>query len=258
MIEIQQALAGIPGFARAGVVQQLSDGPTNASLLLERKGERFVLRLDKPAARELGLNRENEQQVLTELTVAGLAPAPLYCNVSEGVLLRPYLPGRSWTEKDLKGKGSLRRLARLLRRLHAVTPTGIDFDPLGAARRYARQLATADAATVLAQAGQLAGELAHWQEAPVLCHNDPVCHNILEGKSLALIDWEYAAVGDRYFDLAVVLQHHRVDDELSRFFLDSYLGRKARADEWRHLTLQRNFYQCLLQLWNSRVVQDRT
>ena len=254
-MNVQQALAGIPGFTGARVVQQLSDGPTNASLLLERHGERFVLRLDKPAARELGLNRENEQRVLTALVTAGLAPAALYCNVSEGVLLRPYLPGRTWTEKDLNGKNSLSELARLLRRLHAVAPTGIRFDPHGAARRYARQLATTDAEAVVEQAGQLADELAHWPESAVLCHNDPVCHNILQGESLALIDWEYAAVGDRYFDLAVVLQHHGVDDVLSRYFLDSYLERSARADERQHLDQQRHFYRCLLQLWNQRVLR---
>jgi thiamine kinase-like enzyme len=257
-MDIEQTVAGIPGFAGASVVQHLSSGPTNSSLLLERNGEPFVLRLDKPAALELGLNRENEHQVLKELTVAGLVPAPVYHNVSEGVLLRPYLPGRTWTEQDLKGKDPLRRLTRVLRRLHAVTPSGIAFDPLGAARRYARQLGTGNSAGILMRAEQLAGELAHWPEPHVLCHNDPVCHNILEAESLALIDWEYAAVGDRYFDLAVVLQHHGVGDALSRYFLDSYLGRKAQADERRHLTQQRNFYQCLLQLWNSRVVRDRT
>ena len=26
-----------------------------------------------------------------------------------------------------------------------------------------------------------------------------------------LIDWEYAGIGDPFFDLAVVVQHHRVE-----------------------------------------------
>ena len=86
-----------------------------------------------------------------------------------------------------------------------------------------------------------------------MCHNDPVCHNILEGDSLALIDWEYSAVGDRYFDLAVVLQHHGMGDELAAFFVESYLGRIATQEEWRHLQQQRDFYQCLLVLWNGVV-----
>ena len=247
------ALAEIPGFAGASIVQQLSNGPTNASFLVERDGEKFVLRLDKPAARELGLDRENEDQVLRVLAEAELAPAPLYSKVSSGILLRPWLQGRTWTVEQLNENGNLRRLASVLRRVHAVAASGHLFDPLGAARRYARQLGTNHSAEILQRAEHLAGELAQWPEPPVLCHNDPVCHNILESEPLALIDWEYAALGDRYFDLAVVLQHHGVDVELSRNFLDSYLGRNARADEWRHLTQQRKFYQHLLQLWNQLV-----
>lgn len=247
---VEQALASIPGFSGASVARQLSGGPTNASYLLEHDGGRFVLRLDKPAAFDLGLNRKNEQQVLKALAAAGLAPAPIYCNVSSGILLRPYLQGRTWTERDLDNKASLRRLARLLRLVHAVTPVGMAFDPLGAARRYARQITAADAGDLLQRAGQLAGEISQWPEPPVLCHNDPVYHNILQGEALLLIDWEYAAVGDRYFDLAVVLQHHRVGDALSRYFLESYLDRDARAGEWQHLSRQRHFYRCLLELWN--------
>lgn len=253
MIGVDHALALIPGFDGSSVLQQLSNGPTNSSFLLERGGEKFVLRLDKPAARELGLDRENEAQVLTVLAEAGLAPLPVYYNLSNGILLRPFLEGRTWTVEHLNDKDTLARLARLLHQLHTVTPAGNLFDPLGAARRYARQSGPGKPDGIIERAEQLANELDGWPEAPVLCHNDPVCHNILEGASLVLIDWEYAAVGDRYFDLAVVLQHHEVDDVLSRCFLDSYLGRKARADEWRHLTQQRNFYQCLLQLWNQVV-----
>lgn len=253
MREVEQALSAIPGFAGATLLQQLSNGPTNSSFLLEQNGERFVLRLDKPAARELGLNRENEQEVLSHLATHGLAPAVIYCDVTEGVLLRPFLPGRAWTEQILNSKESLQRLARLLHRLHALAPVGAAFDPLGAARRYALHLATPDSATVLQKAERLADELAGWPEPSVLCHNDPVCHNLVEGESLSLIDWEYAAVGDRYFDLAVILQHHDIDDELSENFLDSYLGRKAQPGELRHLQKQRDFYQCLLLLWNQTV-----
>jgi thiamine kinase len=253
MIGVDQALDAIPGFGGSSVSQQLSNGPTNSSYLLEKGGEKFVLRLDKPAARELGLDRKNEEQVLGVLAEAGLAPLPVYYNVSSGVLLRPWLEGRTWTAEHMKDRNNLSRLARLLRQLHTVRPVGNVFDPLGAARHYARQLGPGKPAGIMERAEQLASELASWPEAPVLCHNDPVCHNILDGASLVLIDWEYSAAGDRYFDLAVALQHHDVDDALSRCFLENYLDRKARADEWRHLKQQRNFYQCLLQLWNQVV-----
>lgn len=253
MISLECALAEIPGLSGALRVRQLSNGPTNSSFLLDRSGEKFVIRLDKPAARELGLDRQNEEQVLTSLAAEGLAPLPEYCDLARGVLLRRYLPGDTWTKENLHDRDCLLRLARLLRRVHSVTPTGITFDPLGAARRYARQLGTAGSTEILQRAEQLAGELASWPDTPVLCHNDPVCHNVIEAEPLTLIDWEYAAAGDRYFDLAVVTQHHRLGDALSRVFLEEYLGFAAGAAEQEHLSRQRAFYQCLLDLWNLRL-----
>jgi thiamine kinase len=253
MTGTEQALAGIAGFSAAQVSMQLSDGPTNASYLLTLAGEQYVLRLDNPGARALRLDRGNEKRVFEAITTAGLAPAPLYSDLTKGILLRPFLPGRSWTVQDLANPGQLCRLARLLRRLHEVTPVGAVFDPVNAARRYARQMEGDDCTQILQRLEELAANITKRSTSPVLCHNDLVCQNILEGDTLSLIDWEYSAVGDRYFDLAVVLQHHGLNDELSLVFLQAYLGRNAKDSELGQLSLQRGFYQCLLELWNRRV-----
>jgi thiamine kinase len=257
MSSVENALVLIPGFSGAAVELQLSDGPTNASYLLRLAGEQYVLRLDKPGARALGLNRRNEKQILAAIAKAGLAPAPLCFDLREGVLLRHYLQGRSWTREDLESQGQLHRLSRLLRELHGVSPVGDAFDPVGAARRYVRQMENTKSTVILRRLEKLATEITESPQAPVLCHNDLVCQNILEGETLGLIDWEYAAIGDRYFDLAVVLQHHKLDAKLCRVFVEEYLGRSAKASELRQLSLQREFYQCLLDLWNQRVESFR-
>jgi thiamine kinase len=252
MITLQQALAAIPEISSATVEQQLSDGPSNASYLLEQSGERFVLRLDKPEARALGLNRSNEKTVLQAIANGGLAAEPYYFDVSKGVLLRSFIAGRSWTMDDMGRQHQLSRLARLLRTLHGLPPAGDSFDPLKAAHGYARFINDSGANAVLRRAENLATEIGNFPQSAVLCHNDLVCQNILESESLRLIDWEYAAVGDRFFDLAVVLQHHGVESRLSGVFLENYLGRSALAEEQKQLSLQRDFYQCLLDLWNLR------
>ena len=81
----------------------------------------YVLRLDKPAARKLGLNRSNEKQVCKAVAEAGLAPEPLYFDPTAGVYLRHYLPGRSWDASlTWPSPDNPERLARLLRELHAL------------------------------------------------------------------------------------------------------------------------------------------
>jgi thiamine kinase len=253
---LEEALNAIPDFARAQIVSQLSDGPTNASYLLERAGEQYVLRLDKPAALNLGLNRANEKQVCRIVAAAGLAPEPLFFDPVAGVYLRRYLPGRSWEVTDLSTPGNLQRLARLLSTLHKQPRIGAGFDPLAAAKRYTAQLDSERCRSILHDCEDRMKEINEDSPLQVLCHNDLVCQNILDGKKLMLIDWEYAGIGNPFFDLAVVVRHHGMDAESGSNFLDSYLGRPAAVRELRHLGLQCDFYASLLELWKLRVGAD--
>ena len=251
MIDARAVLAGIPGFEGARLGARLSDGPTNASFRVTRGREYFVLRVDKPGAVALGLDREAERAVLEALAVAGLTERPVHADTAGGVLLRRWLPGRAWTHAEMAQPPRLARLARVLRALHALPPAGRRFDPLGAARRYAEQLGTPGAreryeATARAFAAIGPG-------ASALCHNDPVCGNILEGEDgPVLIDWEYAGIGDPYFDLAVVVQHHDVAPVAARDFLHAYLGRPPAAEDLARLERQCRFYRHLLDLWHLR------
>jgi thiamine kinase len=253
---MKQILDAIPGFAGARIEAQLSDGPTNASFLLERAGEQYVLRLDKPDALKLGLNRDSENRICKVVADAGLAPEPLHFDPEAGIYLRRYLPGRSWDVSDLSTPDNLRRLARLLSTLHKQPRIGAGFDPLAAARRYSGQLDSERGRSILHDCEDLMKEINEESPLPTLCHNDLVCQNILEGKKLVLIDWEYAGIGNPFFDLAVVARHHGMDEESVRYFLDSYLGRPAAAREIRHLGLQCVFYAGLLELWDLRVGAD--
>lgn len=244
-----QVLAELPGFENASVLGQLSDGPTNASFEIQQGSDRHVLRIDKPAARQFGLDREAEKTVYAILTAAGMAPRPDYINAEAGLLIRPFLPGRSWTRKDLNAAGNLERLADVLRRLHGVPVPEKLFEPLAAARRYANRLGTTEAGELFSDLQRTHAMLP--RTAPALCHNDLVCQNVLESESLVLIDWEYAGAGDPFFDLAVVVEHHGLPESLEHRFLRAYLGRPAKLAEQDHLTQQKNLYAALLRLWQQ-------
>ncbi len=235
----ERVLQAIPGMAGAALLNALSDGPTNASFLAQCDGEQYVFRLDKPEAARLGLNRLNEHRVSRIVFASGLAPEPIYSDPAAGVYLRRFRAGRSWTTTDLTRPGNLERLARLLRQLHGLTAHGDAFDPVAAARRYAAQLGTEESRALLSQAESLAEKINSASPGPVLCHNDLVCQNILDGEPLMLIDWEYAGLGHRFFDLAVVVQHHSLAPALTSGFLESYLERPATTgDERTQLELQ--------------------
>jgi len=252
---VSETLSRLPGMDGARLVERLMDGPTNASYLVERDGERFVLRLDKPEASRLGLDRENERVVCQAIAEAGLTPPYLHFDPAAGVALRPFIAGRSLVRDDLREPPTLQRLADALRRLHRLPLVGAHFDAAGAVRRYAAQLATAEAAALAERASGLLAEIGQCSSVLTLCHNDLVAENMLDTEegSLLLIDWEYAAIGDPYFDLAVVARHHGLDPELSRYFFDAYLQRAPSEQESARFALQCRFYDTLLALWNLRV-----
>jgi len=252
---ISARLTGLPGMQGARVLRLLADGPTNATYLVERGASAYVLRLDKPEARPLGLDRRNERRVCRAIAAAGLTPAYLHFDVAAGICLRPFVAGRSLGREDLREPRTLERLAAVLRRLHQLPPIGVAFDPAAAVSRYSTQLATPQASALAERAAGLLAGIGRHDVAPALCHNDLVAENMLETPAgeLLLIDWEYAALGDPYFDLAVVAGHHELDPSLARQFLEAYLQRAPGEEESARFALQRRFYESLLALWNLRV-----
>jgi thiamine kinase-like enzyme len=253
------ALAAMPGLAGAHIVRRLAAGPTNVTWLVEHEARRWVLRLDRPAAGELGLDRENESRVSAAAAATGITPAYAFFDAAAGICLRRFVAGRTCVPEDLRDACRLERLAAVLRRLHGLPPVGKAHDPAAAIRRYAAQVGTRAAVEVAGRA--LASlEAATVAERPsALCHNDLVAENILEtdGQGLILIDWEYAGIGDPWFDLAVVVRHHGLDERLARIFLEAYLERVAAEDEIGQLERQCTFYGSLLQLWNMRTGNPR-
>jgi thiamine kinase len=252
-VNLKEALVRTPGLAADSVVGMLSDGPCNTSYLVKNESGLCVLRIDKPLATELGLDREAEHDIIETASLAGIGAQPLYFDGEHGISLRQYLPGRTWHLNDLQKPEKLQRLASRMRDLHALPPVGNVYEPGLAARRYARQLGTREAQSMADQANLILAELHSGMARECLCHNDLVAGNILESSNdLKFIDWEYAGLGDPWFDLALVVEHHQLSDELQSTLVQAYLQREPRSAEMTRLLDWRRFYRVLLVLWNLR------
>jgi thiamine kinase-like enzyme len=59
-----------------------------------------------------------------------------------------------------------------------------------------------------------------------------------DGEHLWIVDWEYAGMGDRFFDLANFSINHELDDDASRVLLDVYFG-ELREEDVETLELMR-------------------
>ncbi|MFQ5635993.1 MAG: phosphotransferase, partial [Gammaproteobacteria bacterium] len=193
-----------------------------------------------------------EAAVLGHVHEHDLGPRLDFADVRAGIQLTQYIPGRAWTVADLNDRNGVTRLALMLQRLHGMSPVGAPFALCDRVARYAAGIGSSEAGALEAEIQVLLGRLATHDAC--LCHNDLVCTNVIEGDRLYLIDWEYAAVGDPFFDLATIVEHHSLADDVTQGLLHDYLGDVTHADRER-LADWRQVYRHLLTLWRACVAR---
>jgi len=81
----------------------------------------------------------------------------------------------------------------------------------------------------------------------VLCHNDLNPQNIFFSDDVKFIDWEYAGVNDRYFDLACVCVEFGLEGEMLEVFLEGYFEGEDFCLE--KLEAYKIIYQTLCEAW---------
>ncbi|MHA7816678.1 MAG: phosphotransferase [Pseudohaliea sp.] len=220
------------------MLRQLPGGESNESWLLAWGEHRLVLRLDGLDPAAPGLDRAEEHALQGAAAAAGLAPPPRFGCAD--FLVSDYLDedGTGPDPADAAAR------ARLLRAIHALKVRARRLAPAAYLETCeARAGAIPRALPALARK-QLAA-LAAPGDAPVLCHNDLTAGNCLRHRGrLLAIDWEYAALGSRWLDLA------RTAGDSSAA-VEAYLARPPSRDEQRALTGARALLPYLDALWYS-------
>jgi thiamine kinase len=226
----------------------MEGGLTNRSYIVHCGSRRFVLRLDAEHTATFGLDRRVELKVLKEAAKASLAPQVHFADPDNGILVYEYLPGPVWSRSSLDADSNLERLAVLLRNVHRLPRAGIVLDTLSAAVRY-EAIASRDPELHLHAARCV--DIVRTSPAPgalCCCHNDVVAENVVGGESLKLIDWEYAADNDPFFDLASLIAFHDLDQAQADRLRDAYTGgTDSQARE--RLRIQLRLFHALQWLW---------
>lgn len=232
----------------ADIIEKLAGGPASDSWLLKRGDEQFVARFDQPLAKIFTLDRRAEREVLHTVSSAGIGPQLIWSDPDNGVLVTSWIPGSAWSITDIHQPAKLRALAATLRQLHSLPPRGPVFMPGKMALAYAGEAGTPLASRLAVQATKRAEKLLSETAQPALCHNDLVHSNIIGEGTVRLIDWEYSAVGDPYFDLAIVVRHHQLKRDRVEGFLTDYFG-TAGEEHFSRLDRFCRLYDQLSALW---------
>ncbi len=104
------------------VKQLIKEGPVTRIYLCTFEGIESVMRLDKPMARQLGLNRAVEYDLLESIQFHGFSPQPLYSDPDEGILVCRYIKGKTLNQADIHQTPILIEVARITRSIHKLEP----------------------------------------------------------------------------------------------------------------------------------------
>jgi thiamine kinase-like enzyme len=250
-LKVQQALSqwrhwSTPGPLAAQPVagQVLSGGLSNTSVLLAAGEHRFVLRLDGHNPQRLGLSRAAEWRAHQNAATAGLAPQAVYFNPELGILVSEFCEQDS---PAYAGDEELQAIAALLGKIHALPPVKFRLQPLGRAQHYLGLLGESNLPEEFRNACsrlRAPGDLC-------LCHNDLLRENRLQRNGrLVAIDWEYAAMGDPWFDLAVICEGDALGDAECLVLCEAYLQAPLNPEQAQRLQDNRVAYRFLAEQWS--------
>ncbi len=247
--ELVRALQRLPELTgRDLTLTALSGGITNRNYLVTLAGarERYVLRLAGNDTHLLGISREVEHAATVAAAGVGVGPEVTAFIRPEGYLVTRFIEGSPVSDAAVHDPATLTRVGASLRRIHDGPPIPGLFVPLRIVEAY-RALAIARGVRIPVEYG-LASAIGRRIELACLaapleprpCHNDLLNANFIDdGVRIRIVDWEYAGMGDPFFDLGNFSINHELSSDEDAYLLAAYDGGSVAAARLARLTLMR-------------------
>ena len=256
--ELVRAMQRVPDLAgRDLTLRPLSGGITNRNFLVEAAGtaDRWVIRLAGNDTHLLGISREVEHAATVAAAGVGVGPEVTAFIRPEGYLVTRFIVGSAVSDEAVHQPETLRRVADSLRRIHDGPAIPGLFVPFRIVEAY-RALAAARGVPIpvgyeLAQAICRRIELAFLTNPSELrpCHNDLLNANFIDdGTRIRIVDWEYAGMGDPFFDLGNFSINHELTAAEDTELLAAYDG-AVRPARLARLTLMRTVSDFREAMW---------
>jgi thiamine kinase-like enzyme len=184
----------------------LDGGITNRNYRVAMGGADYVLRICGKDTAVLGIDREAECQATMAAARLGVGPEVVLYRPDLEVLVTRWVEGRPATATEIRD--GIDTVAAALRAVHGGPPLPAGFDAFTLVTDYRDEVRERGGAEppgfheAAAAAARIQGALSGPDHEPVPCHNDLLTANFLiTAHGIRIVDWEYAGMGDRFFDL---------------------------------------------------------
>lgn len=223
-----ERVPGWSGLVRG--IEPLQGGITNRNFRVQVGEDVFVVRLPAETGSLLGIDRHVEHAVSRLVATAGVGPEVVAFIEPEGALVTRFIAGTPVTDAAVHDARMLERIAHTLRRIHQAGAVEATFSAFRVVEAYAltaaRHGGKLPAQYERAQPIGAAIERALPSEPSVLCHNDLLNANFIDdGATIRVVDWEYAGMGDRFFDFGNFAVNHQLGETDEGRLLAAYFGR---------------------------------
>jgi thiamine kinase-like enzyme len=219
---------------RPARVEPLTGGITNENFKVTVGGDAFVLRIGGRDTHLLGIDRHAEHEASRMAAGVGVGPEVVAWIDPEGWLVTRYIEGRALAIDDLRSPEMVGRVAQALLRVHSGSPIPGRFDAHRIVEEYCRIAVErgvevpSEYSWALAISRRI--EAARRPGAPVPCHNDLLIANFIDDGEIRIVDWEYAGMGDRFFDLGNLTVNQELGPAEAEALLHAYFGEVRRSD----------------------------
>ena len=236
---------------RPKVVRPLAGGITNMNFRVDVDGRSYVLRMGGAKTDLLGIDRSIERAAATRAAEVGVGPPVERFIEAEEWLITKFIEGRAIPIEEMRQPETIRRVAGALRRFHSAGTIPGRFDSHDVVELYAREAeehgmrvppAYAHARVISERIREARG-----RQQQVPCHNDLLNANFLDDGEIRIVDWEYAGMGDRFFDLANFSVNHGFEADDDRALLVAYFGAAGDAHlrELRQMKFMSDFREAM-------------
>lgn len=226
------------------VITPLMGGITNQNYRVDVGGETFVLRIGSKGTRLLGIDRGREYACTAIAARLGVGAEVIRFLAQQEALVTRFIAGKNLAPEDAAQAEMLPRIVEAIRAYHNGPAFPGAFSPFETVRAY-HKLALEAGVTFPDTLSRVFALMERIEQAiggaytPKPCHNDLLASNFIDdGRAIRILDWEYAAMGDLFFDLGNFAVNQSLSEEQCRQFLRAYFGDVRPADE-AHLHLMR-------------------
>jgi thiamine kinase-like enzyme len=264
--ELTEAVARLSALLgpRQGGVLPLEGGITNRNFRVNFGGTDYVVRLPGKDTGLLGIDREAERLATKKAAELQLGPKVAAMLDQPPCLVTCFVESREVTAAELREPHFIEEVGQGLRGFHH---SGLELPT----EFYVSEIVSDYAEVSQSRGGTLPEGFQHARDCarkvvkavrknpehqPLPCHNDLLTANFLhDGERIVIVDWEYAGMGDPFFDLGNFAVNNELGDADEERLLAAYFGEEATPRRRAALKLFRFMSDFREAMWG--VVQTR-